>query len=224
MAERVTLTAADGHELDAFRSDPATTPKGGIVVIQEIFGLTPHMNRLVDHFAADGYAAIAPALFDRVEKGVSLGYVGDDYEKGHKLRAAIGEEWILADVAAAMEAVKPAGRVGLVGYCYGGLVAWYAATKLDGLACAISLYGGGVQKLLDRTPKCPVQFHCGDSDRAIPLSDIQKIKDAFPDIPFYVYDDAPHGFCTDDREGAYRPDAAARAHARVLDFMALHVG
>lgn len=224
MAERVMLTASDGHTLEAFRADPATAPRGGLVVIQEIFGLTPHMNRLVDHFAAEGYATIAPALFDRVEKRVSLGYEGDDYQKGHALRAALNESWILADTAAAIEAVKPAGKVGLVGYCFGGLVAWQAGTTLNTLACSISLYGGGVAKLLDRTPKCPMQFHCGDSDRAIPLSDIQKFKDAFPDIPYYVYDDAPHGFCTDDREGAWRPDACARATARVLDFMKLHVG
>ena len=224
MAECVTLTASDGHKLEAFRSDPDATPRGGLVVIQEIFGLTPHMNRLVDHFAEEGFATIAPALFDRVEAGVSLGYVGADYEKGRALRAALSESWILADTAAAVAAVKPAGKVGLVGYCFGGLVAWQAGTTLEGLDCAISLYGGGVAKLLDRTPKCPMQFHCGDSDRAIPLSDIQKFKDAFPDIPYYVYDDAPHGFCTDDREGAYRPDACARATARVLDFLKLHVG
>jgi len=224
MAECVTLTASDGHKLEAFRSDPDATPRGGLVVIQEIFGLTPHMNRLVGHFAEEGFATIAPALFDRVEAGVSLGYVGADYEKGRALRAALSESWILADTAAAVAAVKPAGKVGLVGYCFGGLVAWQAGTTLEGLDCAISLYGGGVAKLLDRTPKCPMQFHCGDSDRAIPLSDIQKFKDAFPDIPYYVYDDAPHGFCTDDREGAYRPDACARATARVLDFLKLHVG
>jgi carboxymethylenebutenolidase len=223
MPQKITLKAADGHEFDALRADPAGKPKGGIVVIQEIFGLTPHMHRLVDHFAADGYAAIAPALFDRVEKNVSLGYVGADYEKGHALRAALNEDWILADCAATVEALKPAGKVGLVGYCFGGLVAWYAGTKLDSLACSISLYGGGVQNLLDRTPKCPMQFHTGDSDRAIPLDVIQKVKDAFPDIPYFVYDDSPHGFCTDDREGAYRPEAAARAHARVLEFMGQHV-
>lgn len=223
MAKRVTLRAADGHQLDAFRSDPAGTPRGGLVVIQEIFGLTPHMNRLVDHFAAAGYAACAPALFDRVEKNVSLGYVGDDYKKGHELRSKLNETWILADCEAAIAALKP-GKVGLVGYCFGGLVAWYAGTNLKSLACSISLYGGGIAAICDRKPVCPMQFHFGDCDRAISLADVHKIKTAHPDIPTYVYDDAPHGFCTDDREGAYREAACKRATARVLDFMKQHVG
>jgi carboxymethylenebutenolidase len=224
MAERVSLRAADGHELDAFRADPKGTPRGGLVVIQEIFGLTAHMNELTDSFAEAGYATLAPALFDRVEKNVALGYVGDDYEKGRALRSRLNEDWILKDCQAAVDALKPAGKVGLVGYCFGGLVAWYAGTNLKDLACSIGLYGGGIVNLLDRTPVCPMQLHFGDSDRAISLKDVHTIKQAHPDIPAFVYDDAPHGFCTSDREGAFRPAACRRATARVLDFLGQHVG
>lgn len=224
MAKRVKLRAEDGHELDAFRAEPKGAPRGGLVVLQEIFGLTHHLNRTCDSFAEAGYVACAPALFDRVERNVALGYVGDDYQKARDLRAALKDEWILADCKAAIDSLRPSGKVGVIGYCFGGLAAWHCATGLDGLGCAISLYGGGIQHIADRKPRCPVQFHVGDSDRSISLADVHKIRLAHPDLPSYVYDDAPHGFCTDDREGAFRAPACQRATARALDFLRQHVG
>ena len=224
MGKMIELTAADGHALDAYRADPSGTPKGGVVIIMEIFGLTPHMKRLTDSFADKGYAAIAPAMFDRFEKNLCLAYEGDDYAKGRAFKDQEKDEWILADCQAAAEAVSDAGKVGLVGYCFGGYVAWIAGTGLDSLACSISLYGGGVAQKADLQPKCPMQFHWGDKDRNITMGHVQTVRDAHPDIPSFVYDDAAHGFCTDDREGAYNPDACARAHERIFAFLAQTVG
>lgn len=224
MGSDVTLTTADGHTLDAYRADPDGAPKGGVLVIMEIFGLTPHMRRLTDSFAAAGYAAIAPAMFDRIEKNVLLAYEGEDYAKGRAMKDQVKDEWLRADCQAAADAVASAGKVGLVGYCFGGYVAWIAGTGLDSLACSISLYGGGVAQKSDLQPKCPMQFHFGDKDHAISMAHVQTIRDAHPDIPSYVYDDAAHGFCTDDREGAYNPDACARAHERTFAFLAHNVG
>ncbi len=224
MGQIITLNTTDGHTLDAYRADPPGAVKGGLVVIQEIFGLTDHMRRLTDRFAEAGYAAVAPALFDRVEKNVSLGYAGDDYAKGRELRGKLTDEWILADCQAAINNLGDAGKVGLVGYCFGGYVAWIAGTGLDTLACAISLYGGGVAATADRQPRCSMQLHFGDRDRGISLADVQTVKDAHPDLPVYVYDDAPHGFCTDDRPDAFSPAACRRATDRILDFLGQQVG
>jgi|ABEF01.1.fsa_nt_gi carboxymethylenebutenolidase len=224
MGSNVTLTAADGHALDAYRAEPEGASKGGLVVIMEIFGLTAHMLRLTDSFAAAGYTAIAPAMFDRLEKNINLTYEGEDYAKGRAMKDQVKDEWLRADCQAAADAVADAGKVGLVGYCFGGYVAWIAGTGLDSLACSISLYGGGVAQKSDLQPKCPMQFHFGDKDHAITLAHVQTIRDAHPDIPSYVYDDAAHGFCTDDREGAFNPRACKRATGRILDFLAQNVG
>lgn len=224
MGQNITLNTADGHTVDAWRADPAGPAKGGLVVIQEIFGLTDHVRRLTDSYAEAGYAACAPALFDRVEKNVELTYGEADFAKGRELRGKLNDDWILADCQAAIDNLAGAGKVGLVGYCFGGYVAWIAGTGLDTLACSISLYGGGVAAKADRQPRCPMQLHFGDRDRGISLADVQTVKDAHPDLPVYVYDEAPHGFCTDDREGAFAPAACRRATGRILDFLGQQVG
>lgn len=224
MGAMVRLEAADGHTLDAWRADPAGTPRGAVVIGMEIFGITDHTRRLSDSFADAGYAAIAPALFDRLERNSVLGYAGEDYAKGRALKDQVKDEGLLADIQAAVDAVAAAGKVAMVGYCFGGYVAWIAGTGLDSLACAVALYGGGIAQKTDLRPNCPMQFHFGDKDHAISLGDVQTIRDAHPDIPSYVYDDAAHGFCTDDREGAYNPAAAARAHERIYAFLAQNVG
>lgn len=223
MVETINLTATDGHTMEALWAEPSGKPRGGLLVLQEIFGLTDHLKRLCAKFAEKGYAVCAPALFDRVERGLNLAYVGDDYQKGLNLRKDMRPEWMMLDCQAGIEMLRPAGRVGTIGYCYGGYVAWLAATELNTLDCAISLYGGGVADICERETKCAVQLHFGDSDRAIPLDHVQRIKNAHPEIPTYVYDDAPHAFCTDDRDGAYRPEACKRATARALDFLAEHL-
>lgn len=224
MGQDVTLTASDGHSLGAYKAEPSGTAKGGLVIIQEIFGVNPHVRRLVDEFASKGYLAIAPALFDRTEKGVQVGYDEVGFAKGRELRGSLNDDFILADVDAAAKDVASAGKVGLIGYCFGGYVAWISGCNLDSLACSVSCYGGGVAaRAGNDKPKMPMQLHFGDKDHAIPMGDVHIIREAHPDIPSFIYDDAAHGFCCDDRD-VFNPGACERAHGRALEFFAQHVG
>src|SRR5690242_3834131 len=161
------LTASDGHELAAYRAEPKGAPRGTIVVIQEIFGVNHHVRGVADGFARDGYLAIAPALFDRVQRGVELGYTPESIAEGRELRGKVGWDEAMRDVAAAIAAGT--GKVGIVGYCWGGAVTWLAAARLDGLACAVSYYGGGVLQSADEAPRCPMQGHFGERDKMIPV-------------------------------------------------------
>lgn len=223
MGSMIELTAGDGHKLGAYKAEPSGTPKGGVVVIQEIFGVNKHIRNVADQYAAAGYLAIAPALFDRVEKGLELGYGQEDFGKGRDTRGALKNDGILADVQAAINEAASAGKVGVVGYCFGGAVSWMAATGCDGVAAASCYYGGGIHASKDATPKCPVQFHFGDKDGGIPLNQVAEIKEAQPDIPCFVYDDAGHGFCCDDRE-SFNAGACERARERTLSLFATNVG
>lgn len=217
----IKLTAKDGFTLAAYRAEPKGKPRGGIVVIQEIFGVNRHMRAVTDGFAADGYLAICPALFDRAQRGVDLGYGPDDMTKGRDLRGKVTWEQTLADTAAAIAAAKPAGKVGVVGYCWGGSVAWRAATQLD-CAAAVGYYGGMVAQFANEKAKCPVMLHFGEKDASIPLSDVEKFKQAQPGVPVHVYP-AGHGFNCDDR-AAYDDAAAKLARERTLAFFRSHVG
>jgi len=223
MGSMTELTTADGHTLGAYKAEPSGSAKGGVVVIQEIFGVNQHIKNLVDEFAKNRYVAIAPALFDRKEKGLELGYGQDDFGKGRDTRGSLDDDGIQNDVQAAINDVSSAGKVGIVGYCFGGYVSWLAACKCDGLAAASTFYGGGIHAKRDDTPKVPVIFNFGDKDGGIPLNQVAEIKEAHPDIPCYVYDDAGHGFCCDDRE-SYNQGACERAHKRTLDHFGQHVG
>ena len=223
MGSMIELTTSDGHTLGAYKAEPSGTPKGGVVVIQEIFGVNGHIRNVADQYAAAGYVAIAPALFDRVEKGLELGYGQEDFGKGRDTRGALKNDGIIADVQAAINEAAAAGKVGVVGYCFGGAVSWMAATGCDGVAAASCYYGGGIHASKDATPKCPVQFHFGDKDGGIPLNQVAEIKEAQPDIPCFVYDDAGHGFCCDDRE-SFNAGACERARERTLAMFAESVG
>lgn len=223
MGSMIELTAGDGHKLGAYKAEPSGTPKGGVVVIQEIFGVNQHIRNVADQYAAAGYLAIAPALFDRVEKGLELGYGQEDFGKGRDTRGALSNDGILADVQATINEAASAGKVGVVGYCFGGAVSWMAATGCDGVSAASCYYGGGIHASKDATPKCPVQFHFGDKDGGIPLNQVAEIKEAQPDIPCFVYDDAGHGFCCDDRE-SFNAGACERARERTLSLFAENVG
>ena len=217
----IELQAADGHKFAAYRADPKGKPRGGIVVIQEIFGVNRHMRRTTDGFAADGYVAICPALFDRAERGVDIGYGPDDIAKGRDLRGKITWEQTLADMAAAVAEAKKAGKVGVVGYCWGGSVAWRAATQLD-CDAAVGYYGGMVAQFAGEKAKCPVMLHFGAKDASIPLSDVDKVKQAQPQVPVFVYP-ADHGFNCEDRK-QHDPAAAKTARGRTLEFFRKHVG
>jgi len=222
MGKMIDLTAADGHKLSAYRADPSGKPRGGIVVIQEIFGVNSHIKSVADGFAADGYLAIAPAMFDRAQKNVDLGYSPQDIEKGRDIRAKITTDMAMKDSEAALKAAAAAGKVGIVGYCWGGFVAWMAAAKVPGLACAVPYYGGGILDNADLQPKVPVMGHFGDKDAHIPVEGVKKLAEKHKKQQIFIYA-ADHGFNCDQR-GSYNAPAAKQARGRTLEFFRKHVG
>ncbi len=213
----IRLTADDGHELDAYEAGPADAA-AGIVVVQEIFGVNAHIRDVVDRYAALGYRAVAPALFDRLERGVELGYTEETVTQGRAMRGAIDWDDTVRDVGAAVAHLAGNGPVGVVGYCYGGSLAWLAAHGLP-VAAAVGYYGGQIIQFLDREPKAPVLLLFGEVDYMIPLSDVEEIKQAHPAVPVQVYPGADHGFNCDARD-SYHPEAAAQALERTLGFLA----
>jgi carboxymethylenebutenolidase len=219
----ITLKAADGHVLDAALVKPAGKPRGGVVVIQEIFGVTRHVRDVAHQYADAGYLAVAPALFDRVQKNADVPYA--DVPAGLALMQQLKPEQTLLDMKAAIDAVSSAGKVGMVGYCWGGTMTWLAACHLPGvtsLAAGVSYYGGGLTRFLDRTPKCPVMFHFGERDAHIPMSDVEQVKTAYPLGMYYTYP-ADHGFNCTDRP-MYDAASAKLAYDRSLEFLHRHVG
>ena len=222
MGKVIQLTAADGHKLDAYRADPSGKPRGAIVVIQEIFGVNKHIKEVTDGFAADGYVAIAPAMFDRVKQGFDVGYTPDDMAKGRETRAKVTNDMALRDAEAAIKAAAPVGKVAIVGYCWGGTIAWLCAGKSAGLACAVAYYGGGILENQDLSPKVPLMGHFGDKDQHIPVEGVKKLVAKYPQHQIFIYQ-ADHGFNCNHR-GSYNEPAAKQARARTLDFLRKHVG
>ena len=222
MGQNVVLTSADGFELDAYRADPAGTPKGAVVIIQEIFGVNAHIREVCDGYAADGYVAIAPAMFDRVGKGMELGYDPESQETGKGTRGQLNWDDTLADAQAAAEAVRESGKVAIIGYCFGGSVAWLSATR-GNFDAAVSYYGGNNADFADEQAKCPTICHIGTADRGIGPEKVEKFTSAQPDVPVYMYEGAGHGFNCDHR-GSYHEDSAKTARQRSLDFLAEHIG
>jgi len=220
MGTTIKLKAKDGHELDAYLVQPQGSAKGGVVVVQEIFGVTEHIKRVADQFASHGYRVVAPAMFDRVERNVTLAY--SEIEKGREYMRKLVWPQTLADVEAAVNEARRAGDAAVVGYCWGGTVAHVAASELD-IDAAISYYGGGVAKMLDKKPRCPIMYHFGDKDASIPLSDIELIKKAAPESPVHVYPGAGHGFNCDERS-SYSANDAKLALERSLAFLSEHLG
>lgn len=223
MSKTLKLTASDGFELSAYRADPAGKSKGGLVVIQEIFGVNSHIREVCDGYAKEGYAAVAPALFDRAEPGFEVGYTPEDIARGREMRGKIGWEGVINDVAAAIKAASDAGKVGVVGFCFGGSVAWLAATRLSGISCSVGYYGGQIAQFKDEKAKVPVMLHFGDKDQSIPLSDVEAIKKAQPGVPVYIYPGAGHGFSCDHR-ASFHKESHALARKRTLEFFAKHIG
>jgi carboxymethylenebutenolidase len=222
MGTTLELIAADGHRCSAYRADPPGKPRGGLVVAQEIFGVNSHIRGVADGFAADGYVAIAPALFDRVERGLDIGYSQPEIDRGRVLMQKMSMDKALLDVAAAMKAIASVGRIGIVGYCWGGTVAWVSAAKLEGLACSAPYYGGGILAHKDLKPRCPVMLHFGETDHAIPIGDVRAWLAARPELTAYVYG-AGHGFNCDQR-GSYHAESAKLARERTLAFFRQYVG
>ena len=222
MGQWIKLKAADGFEAAAWRADPAGKPKGGIVVIQEIFGVNAHIRSVADRVAAAGYLAIAPATFDRVERDVDLGYDQPGMAKGMEIAGKVDREKTLGDVVAAIKLASEAGKVGITGFCMGGTYAWVAAANLSGLSAAVGYYGGGIIGLKDLKPKVPTLLHFGDKDQHIPVAGVKEVAAAHPEVEVHIYP-ADHGFNCDHRE-SYDAPSAALAWTRTLAFLRKHLG
>jgi carboxymethylenebutenolidase len=223
MGQTLTLKAKDGHSFSAYRADPTGAPKGAIVVIQEIFGVNHHIKAVADGFAKAGYVAVAPALFDRVEKNVELGYDQAGMTAGRAMIGKITMDAIAADTQAAINYAKEFGQVGIVGYCLGGSVAFAAATKLDGIAAAVGYYGGQIAANAQDKPKVPTMLHFGDQDQSIPMADVEKVKSARAgDTEIFVYH-AGHGFNCDERP-SYHGESAKLALERTLAHFKKYIG
>ena len=218
----ISLIAADGFQLSAYEAVPDEAAKGCIVVIQEVFGVNHHIREVCDGYAAEGYLVVAPAIFDRFQPGIELGYEQDDMMKGVGIaRGELQMENTLQDIQAAIDYLVGKGKVGLVGYCFGGLVTWVAAANATDLACASSYYGGGIIQANDLEPKVPTIMHFGALDAHIPMEDVKAIDEGHPNVPVYVYD-ADHGFNCDHR-ASYNEAAATLARQRTLGFFAEHL-
>jgi carboxymethylenebutenolidase len=220
----VDLTADDGHSYQAYHvaAGGAQGRRGGLVVIQEIFGVNSHIRDVAERFAAQGYEVYAPALFDRVERSVELGYDEADIERGFALMGKCDMAKVILDVQPCVAALGPAGKVGVVGYCWGGLVTWMAACRADGVDAAVCYYGGGIAKNLDQAARCPVMMHFGSQDTHISMDDVDAVRKAHPEVEIHVYD-AGHGFNCDQR-GSYDAASARQALERTLAFFGNHVG
>jgi carboxymethylenebutenolidase len=217
----IRLTAGDGFELDAWRADPAGPPRGGVVIVQENAGLTDHIRDVANGFAADGYLAIAPAFYDRLQRNLVFGYGEAQIEARRATRSRIDLDKTLLDVAAALAEAGSAGKVAIIGYCWGGSVAWLAAARIRGIACAVSYYGSAIAGMLAEQPSCPVMFHWGAADHTLPLEQATRIAAAHPEALSYVYE-AGHAF--NNPFERYVEPAARIARERTLAFLRAHVG
>ena len=223
MGQHFSLVASDSFKLGAYRAEPSGTAKGGIVVIQEIFGVNHHIRAVCDRFAGDGYLAVAPALFDRQHPDFESGYSPDEIANARKYVA--NPDWgaMMRDTQAAIDEARKVGPAAIVGFCMGGTIAFLAAAKLNGLSAAIGWYGGQIAKNADEKPKVPVQLHFGEKDAAIPMSDVELIKQKRGgDCEIYVYAGADHGFNCEER-GSYNEAAAKLARERSIAFLDKHV-
>ncbi|WP_343592744.1 dienelactone hydrolase family protein [Paracidovorax wautersii] len=228
MGQFVDLTSADGFTVPAWVAMPEGAPRGGVVVLQEIFGVNAHIRSVAERWAAQGYAAVAPAMFARVKPDVELGYSAQDMGDGIALKAqaeALPGAGVLPDIQAAIAhaAQLGGGKVGIVGFCWGGLLAWRAACELQGLSAALCYYGGGMTMgdEVQRQPRCPVLAHFGRRDHFITLDSVEAFGRAHPEVEIHLYD-ADHGFNCDQR-GSYEATAAATAAERSQDFFARHL-
>jgi carboxymethylenebutenolidase len=217
MGQQIQLKASDGFGLGGYRADAAGKAKGALVVIQEIFGVNHHMRNVCDRFAALGYTSLAPAIFDRAKRDVDLGYDDAAADEGVKLRAAIKLEDTLRDVQATIDALQSVGKVCVIGYCWGGSLAFLAATRLSGLACAVGYYGGKIAAHASEKPKVPTILHFGEKDQGIPMTDVEKVITERPEVKVYTYP-AGHGFSCDER-AAYDKSATEKALQVTLAFL-----
>jgi carboxymethylenebutenolidase len=222
LGKQFSLSAADHHQLGAYRADPQGASKGGIVVIQEIFGVNQHIRAVCDRLAGEGYVAVAPALFDRIQRNFQSGYTQDEIAEARKFVANPNWDAMLKDTDAAIKEIKAGGPVAIMGFCMGGSIAFLSACRLSGLSAAVCYYGGAIAKFADEKPRCPTQMHFGEKDQGIPMSDVEAIKQKRTDCEIYVYPEAGHGFHCDER-GSFHSDSAKLAWERSMAFLAKHM-
>jgi carboxymethylenebutenolidase len=223
MSQVQALMARDGHTFSAYlASPPPGKIRASIIVLQEIFGLTPWIKRVADSYAAAGFLAIAPALFDRIKRGIVLGYSSAEIDEGRGYKAQIAEDKALLDIAACAAVVRHAGRVAIMGYCWGGTMAWAAAASIKPSA-AVCYYGAGIAALADKAPTCPTMLHFAERDPGIPLADVRQLQSGFPQGQFHLYP-AQHGFANEDRADCYDAASAALARSRTDEFLARTLG
>ena len=224
MGTTVQLTTADGNTLNAYRSEPEGSPKGAIIVVQEIFGVNDHIRGVADGYAREGYVAIAPALFDRVRDGVELDYDEAGIDVGRKIAFEdVTMDQVMIDVEAACDEVAAAGKIGIVGYCWGGSICYVAAARLSNkISAASGYYGGQIMPHIDEQPTAPLVLHFGAEDAGIPLENVRTIDERWPEIDVHIYDGAGHGFNCDAR-GSYEATSAALALERTLTHFAQHL-
>lgn len=230
MSEWATLKAVDGHELTAYVARPAATPVGAVVLIQEIFGVNAHIRGVADGYAKDGFLVVAPALFDRFERGLELTYDGNDSKRAYELYGQLNPEVQLKDVAAAYELAKQETGdkgIGVVGYCYGGLMSWITATQGERLkmqpSCCVAYYPGGIGKYATGEPSCPVMIHIGAEDDHIGPTQVEPVRKAHPAVEIFVYPGAGHAFNRHADPTKYRAEAAKLARERTLRFLQTHI-
>ncbi|MGV3490978.1 MAG: dienelactone hydrolase family protein [Devosia sp.] len=224
MGERFKLTAADGFEFNAYRARPEGKVRGGVVLIQEVWGLNNWIRSVADRWARHGFLTIAPSLFDRVDYGFeSENYGPDHFTRVGEVMKTFSMDKAIGDVEAAIAAASEAGKVGITGYCFGGRVSWIAASKLGGLSAASGYYGGGVPNYIDLVPQIPIEMHFADADKGIPLEQVEDLKAKHPSADIYVYP-GDHGFCNSDRPDKFSEASCTKASARSLEFFHKHVG
>ncbi len=224
MGERIKLTAADGFELNAYEARPAGVPKGGVVLIQEVWGLNHWIRSVVDRWAQHGYHAVAPAMFDRIDYGFeSENYTPSHFQLIGEMMKKFEMEKAVADIAAASAYAAVSGKVGITGYCFGGRMSWVAASRGLGLSAASGYYGGGVAGYIDLAPVIPIEMHFGSRDNGIPLEQVEALKARHPGADIYVYD-GDHGFCNSDRPDKFDHASCTKASARSLEFFHKHLG
>jgi carboxymethylenebutenolidase len=223
MSQYQTRMARDGHEFSVYIAKPAAKARGAIVIVQEIFGLSPWIVRTADSYAADGYLTVAPALFDRVRRNLVLGYSPPEVEQAMGYRKQVDTAKAVLDIGATVAVARHAGKVAVIGFCWGGTLTWATASELP-LGAAVCYYGAGIPSLLPKVPTCPTMLHSGGEDKSIPASDVDRVRGAFPQGIYHLYPQAGHAFANDDRPDHYNAEAAALARSRTNAFLAQYIG